>query len=243
MKVIKKNDLIFFQYELLQKQSQVIHGSFTRYGGLSLFPFDSLNVGFEIGDQNETVQKNQELISNALGLKKLLHGKQIHGSTIHIIKDLNENIPPCDALITRLTSVGLLIKHADCQAALIYDPKNQVIGNVHAGWRGSIQKIYTKTILKMYETFGSLAEDLLITISPSLGPDDAEFINYKEELPLSFLPYQVKPSYFDFWKISKQELLEAGVLESNIEIAKISTFSNKDFFHLDATKTVEGVPQ
>jgi len=93
-----------------------------------------------------------------------------------------------------------------------------------------VQNIYAKTIQKLTE-LGSKPKDLLVCISPSLGPEKAEFINHKTELPESFLPFQVKENYFDFWEISKWQLEEAGVQEKNIEIARICTFCDeKDFF-------------
>lgn len=123
------------------------------------------------------------------------------------------------------------MRHADCQAALLYDPVQKAIGNVHCGWRGSILNIYEEVVMQMNALYGSQPRDILVCISPSLGPMAAEFIHFKKELPESFWKYQVKPTYFDFWEISKRQLLEVGILEKNIEIAGMCTYTNqKDFF-------------
>lgn len=207
-----------------------MHGSFSRKGGISLAPFDSLNISFDVGDNKEHVQANCHAIRQKLGLSLLLQSKQCHGTDIHVIVDPHAEIPPCDGLITHLKGVGLMIKHADCQAALFYDPIQQVIAAVHAGWKGSCGQIYTKTIQILKEKFGSRPENLLVGLSPSLGPDHAEFVNYRSEFSEAFWDYQVKPTYFDFWAISCDELKSAGVLAHHIEVARKCTYANPDCF-------------
>ena len=58
----------------------------------------------------------------------------------------------------------------------------------------------------------------------------ADFINYKKELPEQFLEFEVAPFYFDFWKISMWQLQLAGVLPHHIEIASKCTYSDSDNF-------------
>jgi len=83
----------------------------------------------------------------------------------------------------------------------------------------------------MKNKYGSRVDNIHVCISPSLGPHDAEFLNYQNELPPSFWEYQIKPYYFDLWGISKDQLLQAGILEHHIQIAGISTLSNpEDYF-------------
>lgn len=134
-------------------------------------------------------------------------------------------------MITEEIDLGLMIKMADCQAAIFYDPIRHVAANVHCGWRGSVVNIYQKTVQALKAHFGSQPEDIHVGISPSLGPQVAEFIHYKEELPPPFWDFQVKPFHFDFWQISEQQLLQAGLLPHHIEMARICTKSNpQDWF-------------
>jgi polyphenol oxidase len=231
MQLIKKGPISFWEFDLLKNEKNISHGSFLRTGGVSVFPFESLNVSLSIHDNEAHVHANRKIIADALGLPCLLAAKQCHGDHIHTIKNIHTPIPPCDALITPLTAAGLMIQHADCQTALFYDPIRQVIAAAHAGWKGSIQQIFTKTIGTMKKEFHSKPENILACISPSLGPQNAEFIHYKEEFPESFWPFQVAPFHFDFWEISKAELISAGLLAHHIEIAKKCTKeSPKDYF-------------
>lgn len=231
MQLIKKGPVSFWEFDLLKNEKTISHGSFLRTGGVSTFPYESLSVSLSIKDNESHVHANRKIVADALGLPRLLASEQCHGDQIHIIEDIHAPIPPCDALITRLTDSGLMIQHADCQAALFYDPIEKVIAAAHAGWRGSIQKIFTKTIGKMRKDFQSKPENVLVCISPSLGPQNAEFIHYKEEFPESFWSFQTTPFHFDFWEISRDELLKAGLLPHHIEIAKKCTKeSPEDYF-------------
>lgn len=124
-----------------------------------------------------------------------------------------------------------MIKHADCQAAIFFDPVERAVGAVHCGWRGNVQNIYRHTVETFQSQFGSRVENLLVCISPSLGPENAEFINHERELPQEFLSFKQKVCHFDLWAIARWQLEEVGVLPQHIEIANICTFSDAgDFF-------------
>lgn len=231
MKKITIDHASFWQFDLLKNCPEVTHGSFLRHGGYSRGDFTSLNVSFKQGDDPSDVEANRRKVKDILGLTALIGVDQCHGKESAIIKGGEEPLHPSDALITDLKNLGLLIQHADCQACLLYDPLKKVIANVHSGWRGSIQKIYTSTIQRLKAEFGCEPADLLACISPSLGPEESEFLSYEKELPEEFWSYQVRPYHFDFWAISKDELLAAGVLSHHIEIANISTYANPfDYF-------------
>lgn len=158
------------------------------------------------------------------GVQQLLNPVQVHGNRLHIIEDPHAPLPPCDALATSLPGIALMIRHADCQAALLYDPERQVVAAIHAGWRGLVQGIYPLTIAQLHDHFGCKPQTLRIAISPSLGPKNAEFIHYKDEFPQSFWPHQVKPHYFDLRAIANEQLLKAGILAENLHISDVDTY-------------------
>ena len=142
-------------------------------------------------------------------------------------------------MITQKTDLALMILHADCQAAIFYDPVHGAIANVHSGWRGNVKNIYLATIQKMARVFGSKPQDLLVEISPSLGPDNSEFRNYRTELPQEFWEFQVRPEYFDLWAIARHQLEQCGVLSHHIQIAEICTFANpQDYFSYRRDKII-----
>lgn len=222
-----------YHFELLSGFPEVKHAVFTRRGGVSPPPFHSLNVSYHTGDLGFHVVQNRERIRISIGAGQLISADQTHGTGIKIVGHPieAEEIPGVDALLTDLPGVALLIKQADCQSILLYDPKRKVIGNVHCGWRGNVLNIIGCTIHTMADHFGCRPQDILAGIGPSLGPCCAEFKNYRQELPPSFWPYEVAPRYFDLWAISKSQLCAAGVANEHIETAGICTKCRaEDFF-------------
>jgi YfiH family protein len=174
-----------------------------------------------------------------LDIPALVSGRQCHGKDVGIITHENDN-PVCDALVTQLPHIGLTIRHADCQAGILYDPINHAVANVHSGWRGSVQNIYSGTISYMRRCFGSDPKNILVAISPSLGPENAEFIHYRQELPEYFWEFQTKPNYFDFWAISRWQLISSGIASHHIQIAEIDTYSDHErFFSYRRNRTEE----
>jgi YfiH family protein len=123
-----------------------------------------------------------------------------------------------------------MIQQADCQAVTLFDPVNSAIAAIHCGWKGSVTQILPQTVLAMHRRFSSLPGNLHATISPSLGPCCAEFKNHATELPASFLAFQVKENYFDFWKISEMQLIDAGLQQKNIIISGKCTSCSQNFF-------------
>jgi len=209
------------------------YGFFTRYGGVSRSPFDSMNVSYGVGDNERSVAANRRRTGQLIGFPLLLSAKQIHGTGVYCLtKPLTGSleVEGVDALITDQQGVGLMIQQADCQAVLLFDPVKNIIAALHCGWRGSVVNIIDKVISCMKTGFGVVPGDLEAAISPSLGPCCAEFINYQHELPDEFMSFMVRPDYFDFWQISKHQLIGVGVPEEKINVAGTCTCCSKDYF-------------
>lgn len=224
----KRGSVEWLEFELLAGYPYLVHGCFLRHGGVSKGAFHSLNVGGGTGDDPKAIEHNRQILSEIMGVDSLIGGKQTHGT--HLIECPSEDPQlelSCDGLITRHSHLGLLIKHADCQAAIFFDPTRYLIANVHCGWRGNVQNIYAKTVAQL----GGDPKNLLVCISPSLGPTAAEFKNYAQELPSSFFPFQSSPTYFNLWEISRAQLKAAGILPQHIQIAEMCTYLNADDFY------------
>ncbi|MGA8164602.1 MAG: peptidoglycan editing factor PgeF [Waddliaceae bacterium] len=222
----EKNGIIWLEFELFAENPHLKHGVFLRHGGQSRGEFSSLNLSYSAGDQTQDVATNLKRVASILDLPTLISPFQCHGKAIAQVRGgENPTLLQCDALTTSCPDIGLLIKHADCQSAIIYDPIHHAMANVHSGWRGSVQNIYQETIRFMKRAYGSLPQELLVGISPSLGPGNAEFIHYRSEFPKDFWQFQVKPCYFDFWEISRWQLMQCGILPHHIEIAEMCTYS------------------
>lgn len=209
------------------------YGLFDRHGGVSEQPFASLNIGLAVGDDDSRVEENRRLVRQRMGVTCLLSGRQVHGDRVYLLERpliRDEEVADYDALITRQQGVGLVIQHADCQAVLLHDPIRQAIGAAHSGWRGSVANIIGRTVLAMTEAFGTDPAHLQAVISPSLGPCCAEFVNYALELPASFQRHMDQRAHFDFWEISRQQLLVAGLPAEAITLPTTCTCCSPDYF-------------
>ena len=233
----KYQDIEWLEFDLLSDIPSLKHAVFLRHGGCSETPYASLNTGFQVGDNPLHVKENIERIKGQLQYtiphwSNVVWGKANHGKSIAIVNAQSpEEIIGVDGLLTATPGVTLMMKHADCQVAIFYDTQHHAIANVHAGWRGSVANIYSEAVKCMKQAFGSNPAELLVCISPSLGPDEAEFIHFRSELPEEFWHFQARPTYFDFWSISEFQLQNAGVLPHHIEVARLSNYANSlDFY-------------
>ena len=230
MQFKQAEEVVWLQFEHFSAYPRLKHAVFLRSGGASVGPYGSLNVGDASGDAPANVAANRKLIGKILDLDELVFARQVHGKAVCTAAKGCKETPECDALTTSDPALGLVIQHADCQAAILYDPLRHAVANVHAGWRGSAANILAATVAAMQACYGSKPQDLLVGISPSLGPEHAEFIHYREELPESFWQYQIKPNHFDFWEISRAQLIKCGVKEHHIEIARLCTYADPERF-------------
>ncbi|MGL5830834.1 MAG: peptidoglycan editing factor PgeF [Candidatus Altimarinota bacterium] len=223
-----------YQFHLIDRFSADIEQAvFTRLGGVSKAPYNFLNVRFKIGDEVEAVMENRAKIMKAMKLKQCVSGDQTHSKNVVVVDEKSfgiifpeeirtREIADVDGFITNLKGVGLMIQVADCQAILFFDPVHQVIGVAHAGWRGLKANISAEVVRLMGEKFGTVPANLLVGISPSLGPAHSEFSDPLRELGAEFAPF-IKERKVDMWAFSKWQLMQLGVMEQKIEIAKIDT--------------------
>jgi polyphenol oxidase len=230
----------WLSYPLFRFYPRLRCATFLRLGGVSTGPFASLNFSISCGDDPANVEENwalaKSVVKEAWGIEEdlsLIRSGQNHGKNTLIVDAATPEKTGliADIQLTKEPYKALCSLHADCQVALFYDPSLHVLAVAHAGWKGQVLGVYQETIQQMKHAFGCKPENLLVAISPSLGPCHSQFVNYKSELPPSFWEYQVKPLYFDLWAISEDQLQAAGILKKNIEIARICTVDHpREFF-------------
>ena len=160
--------------------SDVQHGFFTRRGGASSGIFASLNCGHGSSDQREMVSINRARVADALGASAMAGVHQVHSARAIAVEAPPDPAPEADGIVTKTKGLALSILTADCQPVLFADPKAQVIGAAHAGWKGALDGILEATIDAM-EALGAKREDIIAVIGPTI----------------SQRAYEVGPEYFD----------------------------------------------
>jgi YfiH family protein len=187
-----------------------------------------------VGDSAEFVKENLERVRDTLGADSLIQVNQVHGRRIVIIeKQGDEGLqtpPSADAVMTRVQGQGLMVKLADCQGVILYDPDKRALAVVHCGWRGNVGNILGKTVQSMVKVFNSRPADILAAIGPSLGPCCGEFVGHATIFPEGFRRFQVRENYFDLWAVSCRQLMEAGIREDHVEVSGICTRCRTDLF-------------
>jgi len=230
-----REDTTYFQFPRLFLNRHLTHGVFTRRGGVSAPPFDSLNTSFSVDDQPEHVAANLKKIKDIIGARDLIQMNQVHSNDILVVHQgdtgAHKKVFSVDAMITNMPRVALLVRQADCQGTIIYDPKKHVLANVHCGWRGNVRDILGRVVTRMKGEFDCKASDLEAAIGPSLGPCCAEFITYRDIFPETFDRFMVNENHFDLWALSSWQLEKAGMKPENIEVAGLCTCCRTDLFY------------
>ena len=162
----------------------ITHGYTTRLGGVSTGIYESLNLGFLVGDDAEPVMENYKRLAESAGFDytRISTMYQQHTTNILDVKeeDAGDGISKerthigYDAQITNVPNIPLFVYSADCVPIILADPISRVVAAVHSGWRGTVQGIGAKVVQKMIEDYGCLPENIYAFIGPSIGPENYE---------------------------------------------------------------------
>jgi polyphenol oxidase len=163
------------------RRDWLVHGFSTRPGGSSVLESTIkgkakaetvLNLGFTDWDKSERVEENRQGFFRAIGAEKMrvVTLQQIHSDIIHPIHSAPpQNVLKGDALITNERGVLLTIQTADCIPILLADTKHRAIAAIHAGWRGTLRRIASKTLGRMQMAFGTRPKDVIAALGPGIG--------------------------------------------------------------------------
>jgi polyphenol oxidase len=263
------NGIRILQVPALNKLPWLIHGFSTRPGGVSALvgrptvaqeiAEKVLNLGFTEGDTRENVLENRRCFLGALGATdlSLVALKQFHSDVVHVFESAPAD--PCrgDASATNRPGLLLGVQTADCVPILLVDPRKRAVAAVHAGWRGTLQRIVTKAIGKMQMEFATKPADLLAALGPAIGgccyevgtevssaylaqfPNAAEWFDElrtgDEPNPLQWLSmmppgHQPPPKnvYLDLRNANRAQLLTAGLSAKNIFVSDLCTACRRD---------------
>ncbi|MEK7654038.1 MAG: peptidoglycan editing factor PgeF [Patescibacteria group bacterium] len=155
-------------------------------------------------------------------------------------KDRIQRTLATDGLITNIEHHPLYVSAADCTPVAIYDPENRAVGLFHSGWKGTAALISVEGIRQMSEKYGTKPESLVVSIGPSIAPEDFEvdkpvydkFAEHysPDEMQQLFRSHAEGKYLLDVPKAVKLQLIKAGVKEENIEVSEYSTSRNNDIF-------------
>ena len=212
------------------------HAFTTRFGGVSRGPYESLNLGSNVGDHPEAARENRRRLYRAIEAPPNTHSvmtHQVHGDRVYTLthKDAIDTkfrsiSVEADALVTDIRRVPLIVFTSDCVPLLLHDPVLGIVAAVHAGWRGTVADIAGKAVDTMLN-LGSDPLDIRAAIGPAIsdccfetGQDVYDAVRAMPNLNADayVTPKKDAPGkyYISLKGINRSRLVSRGVPDSNI---------------------------
>nr|NMN92467.1 hypothetical protein [Brenneria salicis ATCC 15712 = DSM 30166]RBP59341.1 hypothetical protein DES54_1402 [Brenneria salicis ATCC 15712 = DSM 30166] len=189
--------------------------STTRFGGISLPPYDALNLGNHVGDDCEKVMRNRQLLVDEAALPSAPHWlEQVHGTQVIRIGDTPPLAVRGDAAYTDHKDQVCAVMTADCLPVLFCSIAGNEVAAVHAGWRGLSEGVLEETL----SGFQAEPSRIMAWLGPAIGPDAFEigpevrdaFIQRDALAVSAFKPHGEK-FYADIYQLARQRLQACGM--------------------------------
>tara|TARA_Y100000768_G_scaffold281105_1_gene216049 strand:- start:2562 stop:3314 length:753 start_codon:yes stop_codon:yes gene_type:complete len=225
-----------FYSQKLKRIKKIKHCFFSKKNGFSKGVYKSLNCGRGSKDNKKTIFKNLSFVAKKMNVKKnnliLMH--QTHSNkVIEIVKKNYKKKIKADAIITKMKGIALGVVTADCVPIILYDVRNEIIGCIHAGWKGAFSDIIRNTVKKIKMINSN--NKIYAGIGPCIGKKsyevDLDF--YKKFIKKSFKNKKYfskknrRKKLFDLRKFVTDKLLEYNI---KIDQIKRDTFAEKSNF-------------
>lgn len=179
-----------------------------------LAPFkDAIDVRFFTKEDDLS---DDASVAQALGTDRFVTLEQVHGDRTVIVDAPSHRTERADAAATDTKDLALVMRIADCQPFVVYAPAQNVIGVIHAGWKGVVAGVIPAFFRTIEERWGIDASDTIVCAGPSLCTECAEFTDPAQELP------NVDARFFhgrcvDLRAAADAQLEAAGMAQSHIE--------------------------
>ncbi|WP_188454474.1 peptidoglycan editing factor PgeF [Virgibacillus oceani] len=221
-------------------------GFTTRNGGYSKGSFQSLNMGLHVSDDYDDCLNNRQQLANKIEfpLNDWVSGEQIHSNQVKEIGipdkgkgavSYQDALKGIDGMITNQAGILCTAFFADCVPLFFFDPVSNYIGIAHAGWKGSVNRIAEKMVLKLQHSGVDIA-NLLVAIGPCISEESYEV----DEHVISHIPNElaektaVKTKHhhylLDLKQLNVEILLQCGILRNNIEVTNFCTLRDESLF-------------
>lgn len=245
IKYVDYGDIEYIQFNRLLEYKNLFHA----------ITLKKHNVGFKIRENDKTRESSIEKVKKLTSFERIIQLKQNHTDNIITINHYEsesiineEDIDSyADGLITNEKKIASIITIADCIPIIIYDPKNNVVANIHSGWKGTVKRIGIKAINQMERDFKTDKNDVIFCIGPSIRKecfivnedvvkiyenefkndiDLKEIIEKTDQFNDKGIQYKI-----DNILLYKKLLANEKIPKENIIDSKICTVCNSDKFH------------
>ena len=185
----------------------------TRAGGVSVAPFDSLNLGDPVDDDPLAVAANRQRLTHIFDVQPAWLS-QVHG--VVVAPASPGRFVEADASWTSTPGIACTVMTADCLPALFCNRAGTRVAAAHAGWRGLAAGVLEATA----KSLNVEPQEVLVWLGPAIGPTAFEVGGevrevFVKDLPLSaaaFVP-SVNPGRFmaDIYELARLRLARCGI--------------------------------
>lgn len=151
--------------------------STTRHGGVSEGNYAAFNINRYCGDEAAHIARNHHSLATLLGIpdNHIIMPHQVHGTVVRRIDGPQEGIiEGVDAVMTDMPQLCIGVSTADCIPVILYDEVHHAACAVHAGWRGTVQRIVRVAVEAMCKTYGSVPSQMKAVIGPGISLESFE---------------------------------------------------------------------
>jgi polyphenol oxidase len=205
------------------------HAFFTRGGGISNAPYESLNFSVAVGDSGENVRENLRRAAEVLGVpsSRIYFLSQVHGAITLVVDGTEPRERTLeregDAVLSSVTDLACAVRSADCVPVLAGDRHSGVAVAIHAGWRGVVRGAVESGIEELRRLAGSGAE-VVAAIGPHIreeafevSPDVAAELAAVSRVPAVSTPPGGGKPHVSLARIVTAKLVALGLAERDIE--------------------------
>lgn len=235
-----------YRFEQLNGDPALVHAVFTRQGGVSAPPYESLNLGHTVGDNSVAIEVNHDRVYRAMGTTRsqAVTCHLTHSADVLLVTaaDRGHVVGQGDAMITADAGVYLSMRFADCAPILLHDPVRRAVGLAHAGWRGTVKNVAKSVVQAMVDSLGCSPQNITAVIGPAIGPCcyqvgndvikavEAIFpkMSASDSSTQLFSRRNERHAYFDLWEANRQQLTTAGVGQT--VVSSLCTACHTDHF-------------
>tara|TARA_B100000963_G_scaffold350497_1_gene360812 strand:- start:929 stop:1681 length:753 start_codon:yes stop_codon:yes gene_type:complete len=215
-----------FYSKKLKKLKKVKHCFFSRRRGFSKGIYKSLNCGRGSKDSKDNIQKNLKFVAKIMNVEKvkliLMH--QTHSSKVNEIKKNNfRKRIIADAMITQMKNLAIGVVTADCAPIIVCDIKNNVVGCIHAGWKGAFSGIIDNTIKRIKRL--NTNSKIFACVGPCIGKKSYEvdikfyrkFVSKSWKNKIYFTNKNKTKKLFNLRKFVTDKLLKLNVKVDHVD--------------------------
>ena len=151
--------------------------STTRHGGFSEGNYSAFNINRYCGDDAEHIAQNHHSLATLLDIpdSHIMMPHQVHGTEVRRIDaPQQEIIEGVDAVMTDVPRLCIGVSTADCIPIILYDEAHHAASAVHAGWRGTVQRIVRVAVEAMCKTYGSVPSQMKAVVGPGISLESFE---------------------------------------------------------------------